>query len=366
MIKECVMTNKNMLIELSEAFGPSGFEEEVKTIIVNKFDKLKSYKKTEDGLGSVIFSKETDKDKPTLTLVSHMDEIGYLVKYIDNEGFLKVQNLGGWLTQSMINQRWIIRTKDKDIIGVSGMKTIHVMDAKERTSFYKSNNELFIDVGAKNQEDAMNMGIKPGNPIAPCSKVVELKNNRLLGKAWDDRIGCAMLIELATLIDDRLLSYNLNFVFTTQEEIGLRGAMTSAYLTKSDMCINCEVGVAGDYPYMSMDEAQEKLGGGPSIFLHDSSMLPDKTLQNYIENIATKNKIELQYEILAGYGEDGSMYQKSREGIPSINLGIPTRYLHSHNSVIDFNDYKIGIRLANLILDDLSGEKINNIKNKLD
>ena len=148
MINECVMTNKNMLIELSEAFGPSGFEEEVKTIIVNKFDKLKSYKKTEDGLGSVIFSKETDKDKPTLTLVSHMDEIGYLVKYIDNEGFLKVQNLGGWLTQSMINRRWVIRTKDKDIIGVSGMKTIHVMDAKERTSFYKANNELFIECKA--------------------------------------------------------------------------------------------------------------------------------------------------------------------------------------------------------------------------
>ena len=161
------MNNKNMLIELSEAFGPSGFEEEIKEIIVNEFKFLNSFTKHEDGIGSVIFSKISDQNKPTLSLVAHMDEIGYLVKYIDERGFIKVQNLGGWLTQSMINQRWIVRTNEKDIVGISGMKTIHVMTPEERRNFYKSNNELFIDVGAKNKQDAEAMGINPGDPIAP-------------------------------------------------------------------------------------------------------------------------------------------------------------------------------------------------------
>lgn len=357
------MNNLNILKQLSEAFGPSGFEEEVNRIISNEFNSLNSFKRNEDGLGSVIFSKHVDSSLPVISLVAHMDEIGYLVKYIDDNGFIKVQNLGGWLSQAMINQRWIIRTDNKDIIGISGIKTIHVMTPEEKRGFYKTNNELFIDIGAKNKSDAIDIGIKPGNPIAPYSKVVELKNDRLLGKAWDDRIGCAMLIDLAKKIDDATLPYNLNFVFTTQEEIGLRGAMTSAYVTNSDICINLEVGVAGDFEYMSKDESQEELGLGPSIFLHDSSMLPDKNLQNYIERIAADNDINLQYEVLAGYGEDGAMYQKSRKGIPAINLGIPTRYLHSHNSVIDLNDYSNGINLVNYILNDLNPGKINSIIN---
>lgn len=357
------MNNLNILKQLSEAFGPSGFEEEVNRIISNEFNSLNSFKRNEDGLGSVIFSKHVDSSLPVISLVAHMDEIGYLVKYIDDNGFIKVQNLGGWLSQAMINQRWIIRTDNKDIIGISGIKTIHVMTPEEKRGFYKTNNELFIDIGAKNKSDAIDIGIKPGNPIAPYSKVVELKNDRLLGKAWDDRIGCAMLIDLAKKIDDATLPYNLNFVFTTQEEIGLRGAMTSAYVTNSDICINLEVGVAGDFEYMSKDESQEELGLGPSIFLHDSSMLPDKNLQNYIERIAADNDINLQYEVLAGYGEDGAMYQKSRKGIPAINLGIPTRYLHSHNSVIDLNDYSNGLNLVNHILNDLTPGKVNSIIN---
>ena len=117
-------------------------------------------------------------------------------------------------------------------------------------------------------------------------------------------------------------------------------------ISSADICINLEVGVAGDYSYMTEDEAQEKLGFGPSIFLHDNSMLPDKRLRSYIEKIASDNNIKLQYEILAGYGEDGSMFQKSRGGIPAINLGIPTRYLHCHNSVIDLEDYRNGINLG--------------------
>ena len=357
------MNNLNILKQLSEAFGPSGFEEEINAIISNEFKSLKSFTRTEDGLGSVIFSNNTKSSLPVISFVAHMDEIGYIVKYIDDRGFIKVQNLGGWLSQSMINQRWVIRTENKDIIGISGIKTIHVMTPEDRKSFHKTNNELFIDVGATNKSDAIKIGIKPGNPIAPYSKVIELNNDRLLGKAWDDRIGCAMLIDLAKRVDDITLPYNINFVFTTQEEIGLRGAMTTAYITNSDICINLEVGVAGDFPYMTKDEAQEELGLGPSIFLHDSSMLPDKNLQNYIERIASDNGINLQYEVLAGYGEDGAMYQKSRKGIPAINLGIPTRYLHCHNSVIDLNDYSNGVNLVNHILNDLNPDKINSIVN---
>ena len=120
------------------------------------------------------------------------------------------------------------------------------MTPEDRKSFYKTNNELFIDVGATNKSDAINIGIKPGNPIAPYSKVVELNNDRLLGKAWDDRIGCAMLLDLAKRVDDMILPYGMNFVFTTQEEIGLRGAMTTAYITNSDILLLDELFAVGD------------------------------------------------------------------------------------------------------------------------
>jgi len=130
------MNNLNILKQLSEAFGPSGFEEEINAIISNEFKSLKSFTRTEDGLGSVIFSNNTKSSLPVISFVAHMDEIGYIVKYIDDRGFIKVQNLGGWLSQSMINQRWVIRTENKDIIGISGIKTIHVMTPEDRKSFH--------------------------------------------------------------------------------------------------------------------------------------------------------------------------------------------------------------------------------------
>jgi len=352
-----------LLEKLSNGHGPTGFEGQIRQIIREEITNPEINIDT-DGLGSLICKIEKDKQFPKIMLSAHMDELGLMVRYITEEGFIKFQTLGGWLDQSIVNQRWIIMTKSGNIKGVTGIKTVHVMNETERKQIFPKDN-LFIDVGAKDKKDAEErLGILPGDPISPDSSFEFLNSeNMLLGKAWDDRVGVALLIETLNSLDTKNLPNNVFGSCTVQEEVGLRGAITSSYTIAPDININLEVGVAGDYPGMNPNLAQEKLSSGPSIFLHDSSMLPNKNLQSYIQEIALNNDINFQYEVLAGYGEDGAMYQKSRQGIPAINLGIPTRYLHSHNSVIDLNDYKIGVKLVEHIINDLSPDKISSIIN---
>ena len=345
------MTRTELLLkELSNAFGPSGFEGPVREIMMRELIPLSDNVET-DGLGSLIVRKDSSRKGPTIMLSAHMDEVGLMVKYITDDGYIKFQTLGGWIDQALINQRWKILTENGYIKGVSGIKTPHVMSADERNRLVKKN-DVFIDIGALSKEDAeLRMGIKPGDPIAPDSKFERLNDGALLlGKSWDDRVGLAVMVEVMKRLFESPASATIYAVATVQEEIGLRGAHTSSYKVAPDVGINLEAGVAADYPGISMDEAQEKLGFGPSIFLHDASMLPDLRFRDFVVDTARELDIPLQFNVLSGYGEDGAEIQKAHGGLPTINITVPARYLHSHNSLINIKDFELAVDLVTAVI----------------
>ena len=353
---------QGLLEELTNAYGPSGFEGPVRSIVERELKPICNELKT-DGIGSLISRLDGKSETPRIMLAGHMDELGLMVKFITPEGFIKFQTIGGWLDQSLINQRWKILTNNGPILGVTGIKTVHVMEPEARQRVFKRQ-DMFIDVGATDQEDAESrLGIRPGDPIAPDSKFTVLSDENLyLAKAWDDRIGVALVIEIMRTLKKKSPPNTVYGVATVQEEIGLRGAHTSSYQVAPDIGISLESGVASDYPGITKDEAQEKLGDGPSIFLHDNSMLPNLKLRDLFLEVAAENKIPMQFNVLSGYGEDGAEMQRTRGGAPSINIAVPTRYLHSHNGIINRQDFDYAVDLVSSVILKLDAKTVDYLK----
>ena len=349
-----------LLEELSNALGPSGFENSVREIVKREMLAIGCTIEI-DGLGSVVGRTHGTDDGPKIMLAAHMDEVGLLVKYVTDQGYVKFETLGGWLDQAIINQRWVIMTKGGPIIGITGIKTPHVMNAEARGKVF-AKTDMFIDVGARDRQDVIdNYGIVPGDPIAPQSMFSKLNASGMyLGKAWDDRAGVWVMLEaLKRLVNVR--SLNLYGVATVQEEVGLRGAGTSGTMVSPQIAINIESGVAGDYPGITQDEAQEKVGNGPGLFLHDSSMLPNLKLRDFVVETAEELDIPLQFNVLSGYGQDGAAIQKTGTGVPVVNITVPTRYLHSHNSVVSGSDLDGAVRLITRMVQELNENKVQEI-----
>jgi putative aminopeptidase FrvX len=353
---------QHLLEELTNAYGPTGFEGPVREIMRRELAPLSNDIET-DGVGSLIVRYEGTSGSPRVMLAAHMDELGMLVKYITPEGFVKFQTLGGWLDQGLINQRFVILTHKGTVQGVTGLKTPHVMSPEDRKKTPKRE-DMFIDVGATSDDDARErLGIRPGDPIAPDSKFTQLNGGSLyLGKAFDDRVGLGAMVEVMRQLNATPPPNTTFVVATVQEEVGLRGATTSSYKVRPDVGINLEAGVASDYPGTNSDEAQEKLGKGPGIFLHDSSMLPNIKLRDLVVSVAEEKSIPVQFELLSGYGEDGGEMQRSYEGIPTINIAVPVRYLHNHNGIIDRNDFDAVVELVSGVIRRLDEETVADLK----
>ena len=277
---------ERLLEEITNASGPTGFEGPVRSIMQRELSPLCDEMET-DGIGSLIGRLGEGSDRPRVMMAAHMDEVGLMVRFITAEGYIKFQTLGGWLDQALINQRWVIQTRNGPVAGVSGIKTVHVMTPEARTQIFKRE-QIFIDVGASDQKDAEErLGIRPGDPISPDSSFTPLSGGKLyMAKAWDDRIGLATMVGVIKLLKADPPPCVVYTVSTVQEEVGLRGAQTSSYHIGPDIGINIEAGVAGDFPGMTQDESQERLGKGPAIFLHDSSMVPNLKLRDLVVDVA--------------------------------------------------------------------------------
>jgi len=353
---------QRLLEELSNAYGPSGFEGPVRAIMQRELTPLADHTET-DGIGSFIASITGRAEGPRIMLSAHMDELGLMVKFVTPEGYVKFQPLGGWLDQALINQRWAIMTRKGVVYGVTGIKTVHVMTPEARTQVFKRE-QMFIDVGASSKEDAEErLGIFPGDPIAPDTRFAVMNDSRLyLGKAWDDRIGLGVMTEVMRNLKASAPPNVVYAVSTVQEEVGLRGAHTSTFKVEPDIGINLESGVASDYPGITDDEAQEKVGKGPGLFLHDSSMLPNLKLRDLTADIAREKSIPLQVTVLSGYGQDGSEIQRARGGVPTVNISVPTRYLHSHYGVISRDDFDQAVALVTELVRRLDADTVQRLK----
>jgi putative aminopeptidase FrvX len=325
-----------LLRELSNAPGAPGSEEAVRAIMVREL-KPHASSITYDGLGSVIAQNGTSG--PRIELDAHMDELGAAVRRITPDGFVTMQMLGGWLDQALPGQRWTIIGSRGPVQAVSGIRDIHVVPAEDRTKAF-SRDHLFLDLGARSAAEVAALGVEPGDPVVPDSTFEVLNGgSRYIGKAFDDRVGCAVIIEALRRLAAEGHPNQLFVAATTQEEIGLRGGQTAAEIIHPDIGIAIEGGVAGDQPFTNPDETQARLGGGPGIFLYDSSALPNRRLVALTKTVAKDAGVPLQLDTVQGYGDDSAEIQKTGSGAPTVNLVVPVRYTHVHNGVMDRADF---------------------------
>ena len=349
----------DLLRRLSEAPGPSGFEEGVRKIMVPEL-RAETDELSYDGLGSIIARQ--GNSGPRIMLDAHMDELGGMVRRVTPEGFLSMQMLGGWLDQAIAGQRWIIISARGPIHAVTGIRDVHLASAEERNRLIPRD-AVFLDVGAKSAADVAALGISPGDPIIPDSNFEELNGTgNYLGKAWDDRVGCAVLIEAARRLRASGHPNQVFFAATVQEEVGLRGARASTAIIKPDIGIAIEGGVTGDAGGARPEESQAKLGGGPGIFLHDSSALPNRKLAALVRATARAKNIPLQSDLVQGYGDDSAEMQTVNGGAPTVNLVVPARYTHVHNGIINRRDFNQMVDLVVALIQRLDARTVAGLR----
>ncbi|WP_369700014.1 M42 family metallopeptidase [Bacillus sp. AFS041924] len=333
-----------MLKELTDANGVAGFEHEPREVMRKYITPLADEVVT-DNLGSLIAVKTGDPNGPRIEVAGHLDEVGFMVTQIDDKGFLRFQTIGGWWSQVMLAQRVTITTKEGNITGIIGSKPPHIMSAEARRKVVDIK-DMFIDIGASSREEALEFGVRPGDQVVPYFEFQKMKNEKLLlAKAWDNRIGCAIAIDVLEQLQGQAHPNIVFGVGTVQEEVGLRGAKTSTYKIEPDIGFALDVGVAGDMPGVSEREAQGKLGKGPQIVLYDASMVSHKDLREFVTGVADEMGIQYQYEAMPGGGTDAGAMHLTMKGVPALAITIPTRYIHSHAGILHRDDYENTVKL---------------------
>lgn len=328
------MFDRKVLLEkLSNAHGVSGYEGNIRKIIEKEVKPYVDEIKT-DKMGNLIATKKGGK--PVVMLAAHMDEIGLMVKYVDDKGFARFTKTGGWFDQTLLNQRMIMHTENGPLYGVLGSKPPHAMKEEDKNKVIKAD-DMFIDVGAKNKEDAEKMGIKTGTPVTSDIDFKPLGNDLVTGKAFDNRAGCVMLIEALSMMKN--VKATVHAVFTVQEEVGLKGAKTSAFRLNPDVALATDVTITGDHPGIEKKDSAIEMGKGPSVTVSDADgrgiIVPESVLKWL--KVAAKN-IPYQLEVGSGGTTDATAIHLTKEGIPTGVISMPTRYIHTPVSVLSMHD----------------------------
>jgi len=330
------------LEKLSNAFGVAGREEEVRSLM-KKFLKPYVDEVVEDKLGNVIGIKRGKKNAPKVMLAAHMDEIGLLIKTISKEGFLQFMKIGGIDDRVLLAQKVIVSTEKGHLHGIIGSRPPHIQKEDERKRVLAWD-ELFIDVGAESQQEAYKMGVKIGDPVCFDAKFARIGKNIVIGKALDDRVACAVMIEAMKGLQKT--DCTIYAVGTVQEEVGLRGATTSAFGIDPDFGIAIDVTVAGDTPGVKDVEAPVKMNKGPSLTVADSGLIVHPKVLRLLINAAEENKIPYQLETGLPGSTDAARISLTKAGVPSGVISVPTRYIHSPTSMLSLKDTEYAVKLT--------------------
>lgn len=350
---------EKLLKELTETDGVPGYESEIRSLIRKHLKKHGEV--TGDKMGSLICNLPGKAKNPRIMLASHMDEIGFMVKHITSEGFIRFTPLGGWWDQVLLAQRVKIKTSKGDVIGVIGSKPPHLIPQEERSKLIPKKN-MYIDIGATSSDEVEKIGVRAGDPVVPMSDFRKLSApDTYLSKAFDDRIGCGVLISTLEGLKKKTHPNNVFGVCTVQEEVGVRGAKTSAEIVDPDVAIILESDIAGDVPGIKPHESSTKLGGGPSLLLYDARMIPNLKLRDLVIETARKKKIPLQITTMEGGATDGSAIHVHKFGVPTIVLGVPTRHIHSHSSIIRKDDFDNAVKLVESLLASLNRKTVEGL-----
>lgn len=309
--------------QLTSVNSPSGYEEGIREEIKKVLKKTGIKKFEVNKLGSLIVKIGTGKKK--VMLAAHMDEIGILATHIDKNGFIRFGKVGG------VHPYGLMGSRVKFMNGSIGIISSEPISSKDKPEISK----MYIDVGAANKKEAEKL--VPIGTFGVFDRTCEKVGNRLVSKAMDDRIGCVVLIEvIEKILKLKKLPYQVYFVFTVQEEVGLRGARTAAFQLEPDIGIAVDVTGTGDCP--ESRKMSVSLGEGTAIKVKDRSVITHPKLKDFLVKTAVENKIKYQMEILEYGGTDAGAIHLTRAGIPSGVLSIPTRYIHSQSEMIDLRD----------------------------
>jgi endoglucanase len=344
---------------LCDSFGPSGFEREpariIKAYVKDFVDEISS-----DKLGSLLFKKQGTTQEPVVLVPGHIDEVGFVVSGINKEGFLTFNPIGGWFDQVLLGQRVKVRTKDGNLLlGVIAATPPHLLPPNEREKVIKKE-KMFIDIGCSNEQEAKKLGVRIGDPVVPDSTfstiqktVFEEKEEKGLmtlavGKGFDDRVGTFIAIEAVRRLREKNIKHPNTVIgaATVQEEVGLRGARTTAHIVKPDVCLTLDVDISGDVPGLESHKAPSKMGKGPTILTYDASMIPNQALKELIIDIAEQSNIPYQLSQIARGGTDAGVIHISNAGCPTVVLGVATRHIHSHVGMLSLEDIEYCIKLV--------------------
>lgn len=316
--------------ELTQAFGVSGYEREIRGVI-KEFVKDYADEITVDAIGNlIVLKKGVGENKKTVMAAAHMDEIGFQVMKIDDKGLIKVRALGGIPVAATYMNRVKFRNGTMGIVS----STAKMEDVKNDLK------KLYIDIGAQSKEEAEKY-VKVGDVACYDGEYLELKGDNITGKALDNRIGCYIMIEALKKLEK---PYNdVYFVFTVQEEVGLRGATVAAERIKPDLGIALDVTVAFDYP--NSGEGSNTLGGGTAVKVSDGSVICDEYLVEEMVKCCEENSIKYQRDVIDAGGTDAGAINRSNYGVKSAGISVATRYVHGPNCFVNMKDVEASVEL---------------------
>lgn len=320
---------------LTQLPGASGNEHEVRAFMKTELEKY-SDEIVQDRLGSIFGVKNGPKASPKIMVAGHMDEVGFMVTSITENGMLRFQTLGGWWSQVLLAQRVSVFTENGPVPGVIGSIPPHLLSEEQRNRPMQIK-KMQIDIGADDKADAEKLGIKPGQQVVPiCPFTVMANPKKIMSKAWDNRYGCGLSIELLKELQGENLPNTLYSGATVQEEVGLRGAQTAASLIQPDLFFALDASPAND---MSGDKKEfGQLGKGALLRILDRTMVTHKGMREFVLDTAESNQIPYQYFVSPG-GTDAGRVHIANNGVPSAVIGICSRYIHTHASIIHIDDY---------------------------
>jgi len=342
-LKEGILVSLSENLEkLSNACGVTGSEEQVRNLLISLL-KPHVDEIIVDKLENVIAVKKGKKSSPKVMLAAHMDEVGLMVKTITKEGFLQFAKMGGIDDRILLAQKVIVHTQKGKLQGIIGSKPPHIQKEEERKKIVTYDN-LFIDVGAENIRDAKKMSVKVGDPVSFDVKFAKIGNGLVTGKAFDDRVGCAIMIEALKQLEST--NCTVCAVGTVQEEVGLRGAATATFGIDPDIGIALDATVAGDVPGVREFDTSAKMGKGPVLTVADAGLIAHPKVLRLLINVAKENKIGYQLETGMQGSTDAARMSLTRQGVPSGTITIAARYIHSPVGMLSLKDAENSAKLT--------------------
>jgi len=340
--------NVELLKRLTEAHGVPGQEDAIRDIVKKELKGICEFKI--DTMGSLhCVKKATKKGKAKkLMIAAHMDEIGFVVKYIDDKGFIRLQPLGGWDPRQMNSQRVFVHTKEgvKNGVLMFGTKPKHLLTEAEAAKKPEIA-DFFVDLGMSGEEAKSKVRL---GDMVTMNRTFQQMGDLYTCKCMDDRAGLYVMIEALKAVKDH--GIDVYAVATVQEEIGLRGAAASGWAIAPDICVALDITLANDIPGIPEQDHITKLGQGAAIKFLDSSLICHPKVFEHFRTIAEKKKIKHQIEILSLGGTDAGGVQRLHGGIPSFTLSIPTRYVHTVNETVHGGDMDACVELLARYIED--------------